>query len=136
VRLFIMYGILEDMNSSEKALIVGNPIGSRTLKKVLEHEGIVVSVIENFQEALEQTKVEMPRVILFYVPKYWERVEDFVTEVRKIPELENLKMVYIGDRIEGEEMRILQAYGVKTLTLGPVPPEEMAQFIVKLVNEY
>jgi len=122
------------MVSQEKILIVGNPIGARTLKNVLEREGLLVSVVENYDEAFEQAKIDMPRVILFYVPRYWERVEDFVTEAHKVSDLENTEMVYIGDRIEGEEMQILQTYGVKTLTLGPVPPEEMAQFIVKLAS--
>lgn len=124
------------MAHERKLLMVSNIANSKQFVPLLEKEGISVTVIENFADALRWAKEAHPGMIVFILPVYWENITKFVEEIRAVEGFSETPIVYIGNLIEGEDQRILKRHNVKTLALGPVPIEEMVRFILTFLPPY
>jgi response regulator RpfG family c-di-GMP phosphodiesterase len=111
-------------------LLVGDADSRKPFLKLFKKAGIEITEGENVKLAFKQALDIKPDGILFVTPRYGDEVTRFVDEIRTHPGFENLPIIYIGALIEGEDMRILQLKGVHTLTLGPVPHEEMVRYVV------
>ena len=96
---------------------------------LLEHYNVHATKVAEVHLALAAAEKEHPDAIVFMLPRYWNDVTQFVQDLRKIQEFEDIPVLYVGSLIEGEDQRVLHQYGVKTLTLGPLPPEEVARYI-------
>ncbi len=113
----------------KKVLIVGGSREVYSFSSLLTKEGFVVSSSENAELAYDDAKKFLPRTVVFIHPPYWERVAYFAEHIRKEKGLERLKIVYLSSEIEGNDQPMLQKYGVRTFTLGPVPEAEIIRFI-------
>ncbi|PIR69209.1 MAG: hypothetical protein COU47_03855 [Candidatus Niyogibacteria bacterium CG10_big_fil_rev_8_21_14_0_10_46_36] len=117
-------------------LLVG---GSTELKRFISlfHEaGFSIVTAERIGEALATTKKMRIQGIVFIIPVYWEPITRFIEQVRTIKGYaeDQVPIFYLGKLIEGEDQRILQRYGVKTVTLGPVPDSELARYIINQIR--
>ena len=119
---------------SKQVLIVGASREVRPFQNLLQKEGLGVSVIENLNLAFEEAKKMHPQAILFILPVYWEPITDFVKKIKAEEGFSEVPIIYLGSLIEGEDQIILQQHGVITLTLGPVPTEEIVRYIVNLIS--
>ena len=77
-----------------------------------------------------ETKLLIPNAIVFLIPTYWESILQFIEQLKNEKSLSDIPIIYIGQFIEGAEMAVLQKYRVKTMTMGPVPVEEMVRFVI------
>ena len=100
----------------------------------LRAEGIAITVIPQVRSVLEKTKLLHPTAIVFVLPRYWDDITVFVDEIRKDAEFEQTPILYVGSLIEGEDQHILQQKGVKTLTLGPLPPQEVVRYLLDMMK--
>ncbi|PJE64645.1 MAG: hypothetical protein COU90_02275 [Candidatus Ryanbacteria bacterium CG10_big_fil_rev_8_21_14_0_10_43_42] len=118
------------MSTAKHILLVGDANSRKPFLKLFEKAGILITEGENMKIAFEKALALKLDGILFVTPRYWDDVTRFVDDIRTHPGFENMPIIYIGALIEGEDMRILQMKGVHTLTLGPVPHEEMVRYVV------
>jgi CheY-like chemotaxis protein len=118
------------MSNAKHILLVGDSNSRKPFLVLFKKAGITITEGENIPIAMEKALAIKPDGILFVTPRYWDDVTRFVDEIRTHPGFEQLPIIYIGALIEGEDMRILQMRGVHTLTLGPVPHEEMVRYVV------
>ena len=117
-------------------LLVG---GSTELKRFIplfREVGFSIVTAERIGEALAKTKTVRVQGIVFIIPVYWEPITRFIETVRtqKGYAQDEVPIFYLGKLIEGEDQRILQGYGVKTVTLGPVPDSELARYITNQIK--
>ena len=117
------------MPSSKHILIVG---GSELVGQFVSLLGrydisaVKVGEVHHAMKALEKEQVD---AIVFILPRYWDDVTRFVQELRTKKAYTDTPVLYVGSLVEGEDQRVLHQYGVKTLTLGPLPPEEVVRYI-------
>lgn len=122
------------MTSNSSIIIIGSPLKVTTYAELMKKEGVKVIVVESYQGALEEAERTKPGAIVMIVPVYITSVIEFAEKIRKSEALKDTPLVYIGsDVIESAYSKILHNLGVKTLTLGPVPVEEMVRFILKTI---
>lgn len=117
-------------------MIIGDSTNIKTFAPIFIQGGVDVVAIESINAALEKAKETHPNAIVFIVPVYWTPITHFVENIRKEKGFDEMDVpiFYLGKLIEGEDQKILQRYGVKTLTLGPVPKNEVVRFILKEIS--
>ena len=121
------------MSYTKKILLVGDSVKVREFERVLSKSGVLILTVPNAKRALDVARKEKPDGIVFIVPTYWESVEEFIKELRQDKELAHTPIIYLGDLIEASEQLVLKRQGVHTMTLGPVPTEEVARFILHTI---
>ncbi len=119
------------MSLQRRIVLIGNYHDLSDIAVLLRKESFQVDIIERFDVALEDVRKNPPKAIIFVLPTYWLSITDFVQKVGK--ELPHTEFIYVGSLVEGADQAVLQSYNVKTFTLGPVPKEELARFIAKLL---
>lgn len=112
-------------------MLIGNYHELAAIADLLRKESFLVDIVERFDEALIAARKNPPKAVIFVLPTYWQSVTDFVEKIGK--ELPHTEFIYVGSLVEGADQAVLQAHNVKTFTLGPVPKEELARFITKLL---
>lgn len=117
-------------------LLVGDSIRIKEMSAVLLRFGRPVVLASDVEKALELAEVSPPAGIVFVLPTYWESVGDFVGRIRANKILKGTPIFYLGDFIESNDQLILKRQGVFTMTLGPVPLEEAARFILEKIKNY
>lgn len=117
-------------------MIVGDSGNIKIFAPLFLHGGVEVVSTESINAALEKAKEAHPRAIVFVVPVYWTAITHFVEEIRKLKGFDEMDVpiFYLGKLIEGEDQKILQRYGVKVLTLGPVPKDEVVRYILREIE--
>ncbi|MBI2023425.1 hypothetical protein HYT01_02590 [Candidatus Giovannonibacteria bacterium] len=119
------------MPLQKNILVIGTHRDIGEFDSILRKEGFKVDVTESFEEAFKIAKETSPEAIIFMLPVYWQSITDFVKKAgTSLPKTE---FIYIGSLIEGGDQAVLQQFGVKTFTLGPVPKEEIVRYITKLL---
>ena len=96
---------------------------------LLGHYDMNATLVSEVDQAMAAMEKEHPAAIVFMLPRYWDDVTRFVQELRKKEDFAEIPVLYVGSLIEGEDQRVLLQHGVKTLTLGPLPPEEVVRYI-------
>jgi hypothetical protein len=124
------------MSRNRRLLLIAKRSDASVFLPIFEKQGLEVFITENFKEAREQALTWIPGVIVFLVPVYWESIVEFVKDVRAMPDMKRTGIIYIGKLIEGAELSVLQKHDVKTMALGPVPPEEMARFVFDMFPKW
>lgn len=122
------------MARKKKILIVGDTTDVLRFKPLLEEEGINVESVDKFPKAKALALKEHMDAIVFVLPRYWEDITVFIKELRAVQNMEDTLIFYLGSLIEGEDQVLLHKWGVKTLTLGPVPDPEVVRYIVHLLH--
>lgn len=116
-----------------KILLVGESSEISVFASLLRNEGLIVTTISQVRDALEVVKKIEPDAIVFVLPRYWDAITDFVDLLRADKKFEDTVVIYAGSLIEGEDQHILHQKGVKTVTLGPLPPTEVVRFIMDTI---
>lgn len=111
-------------------LLIGEGPMLKEFSFALQNNGVAVTTAGSNKKALETLQKFRFEAIVFVVPVYWESVGELVQSVRKMPGLETIPIIYLGNFIESSDTIILQRQGVKTLTLGPVPTQEAVRFLL------
>ena len=117
-----------------QVLIVGDTADVMRFKFLLEEEGVGIWSADKFHKALEIALQDHPDAIMFVLPRYWEDVTEFIKKIRSHTELAETIIFYLGSLIEGEDQILLHRWGVKTLTLGPVPDTEVVRYVMRLLK--
>lgn len=119
-----------------KVMIIGDSTNIKTFAPLFQMEGVEVVSTESINAALEKAKETRPKAIVFVVPVYWASITHFVEEIRKLKGFDEIDVpiFYLGSVIEGEDQKILQRYGVKVLTFGPVPKDEVVRYILNEIQ--
>lgn len=115
---------------NRQILLIGNPLQVKEYAALIEGEGVPVTIADGFNKALELAQTIHPTTVAIILPVYFEQATTFVDKLRSIPEFKHTPIVHIGNVIEGAELSLLHRHGAKTLTLGPLLPEEMARSIL------
>lgn len=115
----------------KRILLIGDPHLLEKFISLLKKNGIAVTQAPTPKQVMELILIEEiePDAIAFILPRYWYDITLFVDDLRKKSQFAETPILYVGSLIEGEDQRILQQKGVKTLTLGPLPPEEIVRYI-------
>jgi DNA-binding response OmpR family regulator len=100
----------------------------------LTREGVDVVHIENIRHVLEKVVEVKPDAIVFILPRYWDDITIFVDNLRAKEDFVETPILYVGSLIEGEDQRVLHQKGVKTLTLGPLMPQEVVRYILNMLK--
>ena len=119
------------MTLQKRVILIGNYHALAEIAVLLQKDSFKGDVIERFDEALASARKDPPKAVIFILPTYWQNVTDFVEKIGN--ELPHTEFIYVGSLVEGADQAVLQAHNVKTFTLGPVPKEELARFITKLL---
>ncbi len=124
------------MNNSRKVLIVSESSSDAfAFEEILRKKGLSVTRIkDNINDAIEQSHKIKPGLIIFITPVLWTTVRDFLEKMRPIEEFKATPIVYLTSVIDGVDQVFLHRYGVYTFTFGPVPNEEIARYLMKLVR--
>ena len=117
-------------------LLIG---GSTELKRFIalfQESGFFIVTAERLEKALAITQKMRVQGIVFVIPVYWEPITRFIERVRELKGYSDtdVPIFYLGKLIEGEDQRILQSYGVKSVTLGPVTDFELARYIIDQIR--
>lgn len=117
-------------------LLVGGQTELKRFIGLFREAGFSILTAERIAEALSVTKKTHVQGIIFIIPVYWEPITRFVEQVRQMKGYsdDEVPIFYLGKLIEGEDQKILQRYGVKTVTLGPVPESELARYITSQIK--
>lgn len=117
-------------------LLVGGQTELKRFIGLFREAGFSILTAERIAEALSVTKKIRVQGIIFIIPVYWEPITRFVEQVRQMKGYsdDEVPIFYLGKLIEGEDQKILQRYGVKTVTLGPVPESELARYITSQIK--
>lgn len=117
-------------------LLVGGQTELKRFIGLFREAGFSILTAERIAEALSTTKKIQVQGIIFIIPVYWEPITRFVEQVRQTKGYsdDEVPIFYLGKLIEGEDQKILQRYGVKTVTLGPVPESELARYIISQIK--
>lgn len=121
------------MPYAKKVLLVGDSVKVKEFEQVLSKSGALISLAPNAKKAMILARQERPDGIVFVIPTYWESVEDFLKELREDETFAKTPIIYLGDLIEASDQLVLKRQGVYTMTLGPVPTEEVARFILHTI---
>lgn len=121
------------MSYGKRILIYGDDHRAREMQGHLAQVGAQTEIVFGVEKTLSELERVMPDALVFVVQVYQENILDLVKKVHEIPGLEQMPILYMGDFIESKNQLYLQAIGVKTLTLGPVPAEEGARYILSLL---
>jgi hypothetical protein len=116
---------------AKKILLIGDTPKVKEFAAVLQNSASVM-LAENLKTGLLTAKAMIPDAIVFIVPVYWENLLPFIEEVKKEASLRLKPIIYVGDFIEATDQTVLKRAGVHTITLGPVPTQEVARFILSL----
>lgn len=119
---------------AKTVLLIGNSVTIREYAQQLARAGLRVETRGDFNQALLDIGSIQPDVIGIILPNYFEAVTRFVENIKNMPRLADVPLVYVGGMIEGADDAILRQYGVKTLTLGPVQTSEITRFIIKQLS--
>lgn len=119
------------MSFTKKLLLIGDTAKVKEFAAVLSTSAYV-TVVPDIKSGLATARQLIPDAIVFIVPVYWENLLPFIEEIRKEPTLKLKPIIYAGDFIEGTDQIMLKREGVHTITLGPVPTQEIARFILSL----
>ncbi|MDO8523420.1 MAG: hypothetical protein Q7S12_04040 [bacterium] len=120
------------MSLQKRVILIGNYHELSAIAVLLQKESFLVEIIERFDVALlAAKKPPAPKAIIFVLPTYWQDITGFVKAIGS--SLPGTKFIYVGSLVEGADQAVLQAHNVLTFTLGPVPKEELARFITKLL---
>jgi len=122
------------MPSQKHIIIVGDSQLLSEFRPLFVYYGIGVTEVLKMNLTLETVKKEQPDAVVFLLPRYWDDVTRFVQELRQDKAFETTPILYIGSLIEGEDQRILHQMGVQTLTLGPLPPQEVVRYIADMLK--
>jgi len=114
-------------------LILGNASRAREYADLLRAGGARVVASESVENGLSEILAVRPDAVAIILPQYFSSATALVEAVRRHEDINKTPIVYVGGMIEGADMSILQRYGVKTMTLGPVTPSEIVRFILKMV---
>lgn len=117
-------------------LLVGGQTELKRFIGLFREAGFSILTAERIAEALSVTKKIRVQGIIFIIPVYWEPITRFVEQVRQMKGYsdDEVPIFYLGKLIEGEDQKILQRYGVKTVTLGPVPESELVRYIISQIK--
>ena len=118
----------------KRILVYGDDHKAREVQSSLANAGAETELVSGIEKTLSELERTQPDALVFVLQVYWEGALDLVKQIRKLPGLERMPIFYLGDFIESHNQIYLQEKGVKTLTLGPVPAEESARYIIKLVE--
>ena len=121
---------------NRKILFVSSPTEALPFIKAIKAQGNAeeITTIEDVNKAYDEAVKMDPGIIVFILPVYWQSITKFVQKFRDDPRFAKTELVYIGSLIESVDSKILHDLGVKTLTKGPMPTEEMVRFILKLLE--
>ncbi|MCB9805763.1 hypothetical protein H6775_01220 [Candidatus Nomurabacteria bacterium] len=117
------------MLNGKRLLMIAKKKDAEPFMYLLNARGVAVQLVEDFSDAFAVAQKWQPQVMVFLLPVYWESIVDLVEKVKSDIDLMDMQILYIGKLIEGGDLSVLQQYGVKTMALGPVPPQEMARFM-------
>lgn len=117
-------------------LLIGGSTDLKRFIPLFSEAGFAMLTAERLEEALEIARRARVQGIIFVIPVYWEPITRFVEQVRELKGYSEMDvpMFYLGKLIEGEDQRILQRYGVHSVTLGPVPDSELARYITNQIR--
>lgn len=115
----------------KKVLLIGDTIEVQELAAALRAQA-QVNVVPSVKTALTTAQQLLPDAIAFVVPVYWENLLPFLEAIRADARLERKPIVYIGTVLEGTDQIMLARKGVHVVTLGPVPMNEVARYILDL----
>jgi len=117
-----------------KVLFIGSHSDVYPFERYFQKRSVDFTRVDNLNSANKYMEKNMPDAVIFILPNYWEDVTTFLKTIRGMKGGGDVQLIYIGDVIEGSEHTILQEQGVDTLTLGPVPHDELARYIAKSIN--
>lgn len=112
-------------------LLIGDTVKVREFEAALASEA-AVTVVPTIAGALLTGPRLVPDAFVFIVPVYWENLLPFIETIKKDKNLRSKPIIYVGDFIEGVDQTMLKQHGVHTITLGPVPTQEIARYILSL----
>lgn len=115
-------------------LLVGDPHALENFSLSLTRAGVAVTSVEKVSAVMAAAEKIKPNAIVFILPRYWDDITLFVDDLRKNEEFTETPILYVGSLIDGEDQRVLQQKGVKTLTLGPLPPQEVVRYILNMLK--
>lgn len=116
---------------AKRLLLIGDNIKVKEFASVLQSSANV-ALASDVKTGLAIAREIVPDGIVFIVPVYWENILPFLEEIKKDDLLKNKPIVYVGDFIEASDQTILKGKGVHTITLGPVPIQEIGRYILSL----
>ncbi|TSC77485.1 MAG: hypothetical protein G01um101429_1033 [Parcubacteria group bacterium Gr01-1014_29] len=122
------------MSYQNHIILVGDPHVLDEFSLSLRRAGVAVTSVEKVSAVMAAAEKIKPDAIVCILPRYWDDITVFVDEFRKKPGFEDTPILYVGSLVEGEDQRILQQKGVKTLTLGPLPPQEVVRYILNMLK--
>lgn len=112
-------------------LLISDSDLATSFGRIFSKNGIKVTRVLKESEVFEIAKKTLPDAIMFALPVYWSSVTDFLESIRGYEILERIPVIYLGNVLEGQDQIILKRYGVHTMTLGPVPKEEVVRYILR-----
>jgi two-component SAPR family response regulator len=118
---------------AKRIIIYGDDHRARELQYGLSLLEAETEVVNGAEKALAELERVQPDALVFVLKVYWEGALDLVKKIKEIKGLEHMQIFYIGDFIESKNQLFLQEKGVKTITMGPVPPEESARYILNQI---
>lgn len=116
--------------TKQTILLVGEKNDTRELTGLLEREGFETKHAYNIPTAYEESKDIKPAAIAIVVPQYWSPVIFYIQAVRTDEKLKYTPIYYMGELIEGGDLRQLKAMDVQVISIGPVPFSEVTRQIV------
>jgi two-component SAPR family response regulator len=120
----------------KKIMLVGSPGKIKEYSGMLTAEGAQVITTDSFDRALQNMPNIRPDGIFIILPQYWEKASVFVEQVRRLQGFSRTPIVYLGGLLEGVDQAILHKYNVRTITLGPVTPNETVRLLMQQVGKY
>jgi hypothetical protein len=116
---------------AKKLLLIGDNMKVKEFASVLQSSANI-AIDNDVKTGLIMAREIIPDGIIFIVPVYWENILPFLEEIKKDDLLKLKPIIYVGDFIEASDQTILKGKGVHTITLGPVPAQEIARYILSL----
>jgi len=111
-------------------LLVGSKTDTLELVGLLAREGITVIPVHEPREAFEEAQRVKPTAIAIIIPQYYVSVMFFIRDIRATPEFKNIPIYYMGELIEGGDLKTLKAMDVRVISIGPVPFSEVIRQMV------
>ncbi|MEK7063357.1 MAG: hypothetical protein AAB955_01540 [Patescibacteria group bacterium] len=116
---------------AKRLLIYGNDHRAREVQGALAQSGAATELVYGVSETLSELERTLPDGLIFVLQVYWDGALDLVKRIKAMTGFERMPIFYVGDFIESKNQIFLKELGVKTLTMGPVPPQEISRYIMK-----
>ncbi|MDP3955638.1 MAG: hypothetical protein Q8Q18_00120 [bacterium] len=117
------------MSHTTTILLVGGKNDTREIAGLLSREGYKIELEHETRMAYEVAKKMRPDAIAILVPQYWSSVGFLIQDIRNDEAIKNTTIYYMGELIEGGDLKILRAQDVRIISVGPVPFTEVVRQI-------